>query len=80
MRALRTGGRLVAAGVKLASGVRGLLLNPLTLAYSLPAVTDVSGLDRPWAGAERMLGHLDVEAYVAGTAYVARGVKLSIDE
>lgn len=80
IRALRTGGRFVAAGVKLASGVRGLLLNPLTLAYSLPAVTNVSGLDRPWAGAERLLDHLDIEEHLAGTAYVARGVKLSIDE
>ena len=80
IRALRTGGRFVAAGVKLANGIRGLLLNSLTLAYSLPAVTNVSGLDRPWAGAERMLGHLDIEEHLAGTAYVARGVKLSIDE
>lgn len=80
VRALRTGGPFVAAGVKLTTGVRGLLLNPLTVGYSLPAVTNLSGLQCPWRELERMLGHLDVEEYAGGTAYVARGAKLSIDE
>jgi demethylmenaquinone methyltransferase/2-methoxy-6-polyprenyl-1,4-benzoquinol methylase len=73
--ALRAGGRSVAAGVKLASGIRGLLLNPITVTYSIPAITDLSGMDRPWVILERLLGGLEVEEFLCGTAYIARGVK-----
>jgi class 3 adenylate cyclase/YHS domain-containing protein len=78
--ALRTGGRCTAAGAKLTSGIRGVVLNPITVAYSRPAVTDLSGMDRPWVLLERLLGRLEVEEHLWGTAYVARGVKPSIEE
>src|SRR5262245_52659585 len=73
--ALRPGGRFVAAGVKLVRGLRGALLNPLTLAVSLPAITRVAGLDRPWALLEARLGALEIEEHLWGTAYLARGIK-----
>lgn len=73
--ALRPGGRFVAAGVKRASGVRGLLLNPVTAAYSRPAVSSLEGMDRPWAELEQLMGPLEVDEHVLGTAYIARGVK-----
>jgi demethylmenaquinone methyltransferase/2-methoxy-6-polyprenyl-1,4-benzoquinol methylase len=73
--ALRPGGRFVAAGVKLAGGLRGALLNPLTLAVSLPAITHVTGLDRPWALLGVRLGALEIEEHLWGTAYLARGLK-----
>ena len=73
--ALRLGGRFVAAGVKRATGARGLLLNPVTIAYSRPAVTNLANLDRPWIHLERLLGHLDVEERLWGSAYIARGTR-----
>jgi hypothetical protein len=73
--ALRPGGRFVTAGVKLVRGLRGTLLNPLTLAVSLPAITHVAGLHRPWALLEVRLGALEVEEHPWGTAYLARGIK-----
>lgn len=73
--ALRPGGRFVAAGVKRATGARGLLLNPVTIAYSRPAVTNLANLDRPWIHLERLLGHLDVEERLWGSAYIARGTR-----
>ena len=73
--ALRPGGRFVAAGVKLARGLRGALLNPLTLVVSLPAITHVIGLERPWALLEARLGALEIEEHLWGTAYLARGIK-----
>jgi demethylmenaquinone methyltransferase/2-methoxy-6-polyprenyl-1,4-benzoquinol methylase len=76
--ALRPGGRFVAAGVKLVRGRRGVLLNPLTLAVSLPAITHVAGLDRPWALLEARLGALEIEEHLWGTAYLARGIKPSL--
>jgi hypothetical protein len=38
-----------------------MLLNPLTLAVSLPAITHLAGLDRPWALLEARLGALEIE-------------------
>jgi len=73
--ALRCGGRFVAAGVKRATGARGMLLNPLTVAYSRTAVTSLANFDRPWVQLERLLGHLEIEDQLWGTAYVARGTK-----
>ena len=73
--ALRPGGRFVAAGVKLVRGRRGVLLNPLTLAVSLPAITHLAALDRPWALLEARLGALEIEEHLWGTAYLARGIK-----
>jgi ubiquinone/menaquinone biosynthesis C-methylase UbiE len=73
--ALRQGGRFVAAGAKRTSGLRGLLLNTVTVAYSRPAITNLDGFDRPWAHLEWRLGSLEVEDHLWGTAYIARGVK-----
>jgi hypothetical protein len=73
--ALRPGGRFVAAGVKLAGGLRGTILNPLTLAVSVPAITQLAGLDRPWALLEARLGALEIEEHLLGTTYLARGIK-----
>jgi hypothetical protein len=75
LSALRPGGRFVAAGVRLARGLRGALLNPLTLAVSLPAITHVAGLHRPWALLEARLGALEIEEHLWGTAYLVRGIK-----
>jgi demethylmenaquinone methyltransferase/2-methoxy-6-polyprenyl-1,4-benzoquinol methylase len=75
LRALRPGGRFVAAGVKLAHGLRGALLNPLTLAVSLAAITNVTGLERPWSLLEERLGTLDVEERMEGGAYLAIGTQ-----
>ena len=73
--ALRPGGRFVAAGAKLARGLRGVLLNPFTLAISLPAITNLTGLDRPWSRLEERLGHLEIEEHLWGTAYLAWAIK-----
>jgi ubiquinone/menaquinone biosynthesis C-methylase UbiE len=73
--ALRGGGRFVAAGVKLGRGIRGVLLNPLTLAVSLPAITNLTELDRPWSRLEERLGRLEIEEFLWGTAYLACAIK-----
>jgi demethylmenaquinone methyltransferase/2-methoxy-6-polyprenyl-1,4-benzoquinol methylase len=75
LASLRPGGRFVAAGVKRATGARGLLLNPVTAAYSRTAVTSFANFDRPWVHLERLIGHLEVEDQLWGTAYIARGTK-----
>ena len=73
--ALHVGGRFVAAGAKRAGGLRGLLLNQITLAYSRPFITNTSGTARPWAHLEDLLGPLDVEERLWGSAYIAHGAK-----
>ena len=75
LAALRSGGRIVTAGVKRASGAQGVLLNPLTKAYSSSAVTSLANFDRPWIHLESLLGHLELESQLLGTAYIARGTK-----
>jgi hypothetical protein len=72
---LRPGGSFVAAGVKLARGLRSVLLNPLTLAVSLPAITNSSGLERPWVKLVERLDAVEVEEHLWGTAYLARAIK-----
>jgi hypothetical protein len=56
-------------------GMWGPLLNPLTLAYSRTAITNLAGFDRPWTILERTIGRLEVESCLSGTAYLAHGVK-----
>ena len=75
--ALRPSGNFMAVGFKRAVGLRGLLLNQITLAYSRPFITNTSGTARPWAHLEDLLGRLDVEERLWGSAYVAHGVKTS---
>ncbi len=77
VRALRPSGNFMAAGFKRAAGLRGLLLNQITLAYSRPFITNTSGTARPWAHLEDLLGPLQVEERLWGTAYIAHGVKTS---
>jgi len=74
VRALRPGGRFVATGVKLAGGLHGRLLNPITRAYSVTAIT-VPITPAPWANLEGLLEPLDVTEDVWGTAYIAHGLK-----
>lgn len=72
---LRHGGGIVAAGAKRTTGLRGLMLNPVTVTYSRTAITNLDGFDRPWAHLERRMGAVEVEEHLWGTAYIARGVK-----
>ena len=73
--ALRQGGRIVAAGAKRTTGLRGLVLNPVTVTCSRTALSNLDGFDRPWAHLERRLGPLEVEERLWGTACIARGIK-----
>lgn len=75
LAALRPGGRFVAAGVKRSSGAGGVILNPLTRAYSSSAVTSLANFDRPWIHLERLLGPPAIEEQLWGTAYIASGTK-----
>lgn len=75
LAALRPGGRFVAAGGKRASGPHGVLLNLATFAYSLPFITNLSGTAHPWTHLEHLLGPLDVEEHLWGSAYIAHGVR-----
>ena len=74
VRALHPGGRFVATGVKLAGGLHGRLLNPITRAYSASAIT-VPVTPAPWAHLEGLLVSLQVTEEQWGTAYIAHGVK-----
>lgn len=76
------GGRVVAVGGKLVHGWRGLI-NPITVAYSLPAVTsrDVRRSYRPFAVLEEFLRDVHVEERWLGSQYLVwgrRGVRDSI--
>lgn len=75
VNALRLGGRFVAAGGKRAGGWRGLLINPITLVYSLPFITKLSGTTRPWIHLEHLVGRLNLEEHMWGSAYIASGMK-----
>ncbi len=68
------GGRVVAVGAKLVHGWRGLI-NPITVAYSLPAVTsrDVRRSYRPFAGLEELLRDFHLEERWLGSQYLAWG-------
>jgi len=72
---LAAGGRVAAAGVKLAHGWRGWIINPVTIAYSLPAVTtrDVKRSFRPYASLEELVDDLHVEERGLGSLYLAWG-------
>lgn len=74
---LKPGGRVVAAGGKLARGWRGWLINPITVAYSLPAVTT---LDRQrsyetFAVLRQLLRDVRIEERKLGSQYLAWGSK-----
>jgi len=69
------GAAVVAAGVKLVHGWRGWLINPITVAYSLPAVTsrDVDRSFRPFAVLERLLVDFQIEERWLGSLYLVSG-------
>ena len=73
--ALRLGGRFVVAGGKRAHGWRGVLVNPVMLACSLPFITNLSGIARPWMQLESFLGSLNIEERLWGSAYIVSAVK-----
>ena len=79
--ALKPGGRIATAGVKRREGIIGIPLNLYTLAYTLPFVTVKAvatllwGTVIPWAHLENAMSDLDVEDAIAGSAYIACGVK-----
>jgi ubiquinone/menaquinone biosynthesis C-methylase UbiE len=75
VQALRHGGRMVAVGGKRTTRAFGALMNLITLAYSLPFVTNLSETTRPWVQLERLLGPLSVEEYWWGTVYLVHGKK-----
>jgi ubiquinone/menaquinone biosynthesis C-methylase UbiE len=79
MRLLKPGGRVVAAGVKLVRGWRGWLINPITIAYSLPAVStrDAARSYEPYAILSEQLDDLRVEQRLLGSHYVTRAVRVT---
>jgi demethylmenaquinone methyltransferase/2-methoxy-6-polyprenyl-1,4-benzoquinol methylase len=75
LKHLKVGGRMVAAGGKLTRGWKGWLVNAITIAYSLPAVTT---LDRarsyePFAPMAQLLTDFHVEERKLGSQYLAWG-------
>ena len=78
MKFLAPGARLAAAGVMLANGWRGWLINPVTVAYSFPAVTkrDVARSFRPFAVLDPLVSDLRVEEQLLGSHYLAWGMRV----
>jgi ubiquinone/menaquinone biosynthesis C-methylase UbiE len=74
---LRPGGRFVATGGKRAGGWRGVLIDRITRALLSPFVANRSLSPHPWRHLERLVGALAVEDRLWGSAYLARGVKVS---
>lgn len=76
---LSPGGAVVAAGVRLVEGWRGWLVNPLTVAYSLPAITnrDLRRSHRPFAPLEPLLVDFRVDERLLGSHYLAWGRRKS---
>ena len=75
-RALRPGGRFVAAGSKLVKGALRFLLNSITLSYARAAITQPLTVN-PWKQLEDLLGPLIVKEYWLGTSYIASVKKVS---
>lgn len=77
---LKPGGRFVAAGGRRGPG-RGGFLRALFLRVTVPLLQRERSAvrwilhERPWEELERTLGPLEVEQFLAGAAFVARGVK-----
>ena len=69
------GGAAVAAGAKLVRGWRGWLINPITVAYSLTAVTtrDARRSYRPFTAIEERLVEFHLEERWLGSQYLAWG-------
>lgn len=76
LRFVRSGGRVVLAGAKLARGWRGRVVNPLTRAYSATAITRAL-VHEPYSVMRRSLADFRVEERGLGSQYLATGVRLS---
>jgi demethylmenaquinone methyltransferase/2-methoxy-6-polyprenyl-1,4-benzoquinol methylase len=77
IQSLRPEGRMVAAGAKLARGWRGWVINPLTVLYSLPAVTtlDHRRSYEPFSLMRSLLTDFTVEERLLGSQYLAWGLR-----
>lgn len=75
MQLLAPGGRVVAAGAKLVRGSCRWLINPITVAYSLPFITTLETMREPYAVLRTLLPHCRVEERRLGSAYLAWGTK-----
>ncbi len=74
--ALKPGGRLVAAGGKVPSGLLGKAINLVPMLVSAPFVTRYRGIERPWQELERVLPSARVvEERMFGGAYIVKAVK-----
>lgn len=75
----RPGGRVVATGGMLVHGWLGRLINPITIAYSLPAVTilDPARSYEPFSALHQLLTDVHVEGRKLGSQYLAWGAKQS---
>jgi len=71
LRFLEQGARVVAAGAKLARGWRGWLVNPITVAYSLPAITTLDWRTEPYARMRELLDDFRLEEGLFGSQYLA---------
>lgn len=72
VRHLKVGGRLVAAGSKLARGWRGALMNPITQAYSRAFITTAHSSE-PYALMRDLVSQFSVEERMLGSQYLAVG-------
>ena len=77
---LKSGGRVVAAGMKRTSSWCGTPLNLAALAVARRYVTTLEGLERPWSHLESHLSRLQVEPSGFGLLYVAFGKKDLADD
>jgi demethylmenaquinone methyltransferase/2-methoxy-6-polyprenyl-1,4-benzoquinol methylase len=73
LKFLEGGGRIVAAGGKLVRGWRGWLINPLTVAYSLPFITTLDRSRDPFTILRELLPDCQVRERKFGSQYLAWG-------
>ncbi|MGZ5248998.1 MAG: methyltransferase domain-containing protein [Caldimonas sp.] len=69
---LKPGARVVASGLKWATGLAATA-NPLVLAAALRSVTSLEGLRKPWSRLAAHTRPLDVETMLLGGVYIASG-------
>ncbi len=74
VQALRPGGIFVAAGSRLVEGSFRWLLNTITLAYANAAITRPLTVN-PWIKLAEIIGQLQIQELLLGSAYIASGVK-----
>jgi SAM-dependent methyltransferase len=72
LRHLKPGARVVATGLKWASGV-AWPVNLLVWPAARRSVTTLQGLDCPWSVLQHLVGRLEIEELLFGAVYLARG-------